>query len=206
VAGGSIVGKRGAGWLVITWPPALAAFLAAPAWLGPGIISDDPARLTIRLALLYYALALGLMLVLRRDDWEGATPRGRLTRWAWTLGWLTFLVHLAAAFHYYHHWSHTDARERTAEIGGFSGGIYFSYLFTLLWTADVAWWWLSPGSYAARRPLIDRALHSYMLFMVFNATVIYETGFIRWAGISGMAILGILAVVRLARQPQPRDI
>jgi hypothetical protein len=211
VASSSIAAERGAGWLAATWPLALFAFLAAPVWLGSLDVGDDRTRLTVRLALLYYALALALMLFLRRDDWEARTPRGRLTRCAWTLAWLTYLLHLAAAFHYYHHWSHTDAMERTGRISGFDGGIFVSHLFTLLWTADVAWWWLRPLSYASRPLAIGVVLHSFMLFIVFNATVVYETGFIRWAGATGIAVLGgmglmRLRAIRLARQPRPGSV
>jgi hypothetical protein len=208
LASGSVVAERGGGWLAVTWPPALAVFLTCPLWLGSGDIGDDRTRLTVRLALLYYALALGLMLFLRRLDWEARTSRGRLARCAWTLAWLTYLVHLAAAFHYYHHWSHADAMKRTAEIGGFWGGIFVSHLFTGLWTADVAWWWLRPAAYASRPAAIGGALHSFMLFVVFNATLVYETGFIRWASAVGFGVLGSLVVARwrvveLAEQPRP---
>jgi hypothetical protein len=221
VASGSTVAERGAGWLAVTWPLGLAASLAAPVWLwsvqtyaDPGAsidpVGDGRTRLTVRLALLYYALALGLMLFLRREDWEARTPAGRLARCAWTLGWLSYLVHLTAAFHYYHHWSHADAVERTGKVSGFGGGIFVSHLFTLLWTADVAWWWLRPGGYAARSGAVGTTLHGFMLFIVFNATMVYETGFIRWAGAAGLAVLGVLALLRLrssaARQPQAGDI
>ena len=48
----------------------------------------------------------------------------------------------------------------------------------------MAVWWLRPLWYARRSAWIDRALHGLMLFIVFNATIVYETGFIRWAGVA----------------------
>ena len=39
-------------------------------------------------------------------------------------------------------------------------------------------------------------LHGFMAFMVFNATVVYETGSIRWAGAVGFVVLGALIVRR----------
>src|SRR5262245_10355070 len=87
------------------------------------------------------------------------------------------------AFHHYHGWSHTRAVEHVRDVSGVGEGIYASHLFTLLWTLDVAWWWLSPGSYATRPGWVDRGLHGFLFFMIFNATVVYEEGFIRWAGL-----------------------
>ena len=58
-----------------------------------------------------------------------------------------------------------------------------SYLFTLLWAGDALWWWGSPLTYAIRSRWLTRALHAFMLFIVFNGMVVYETGPIRWAGL-----------------------
>ncbi len=140
-------------------------------------------RNTVRLSLAWYAAALIMMLRLQRGEWTAATPQGRLARWCWTWAVVVFLVHLAMAFHFYHGWSHADAFERTRQVSGTGEGIYTSYLFTLLWVADAAWWWIRPAAYAARSPWIDRLLHAFMLFIVFNGMVVYEQGFIRYAGL-----------------------
>ena len=52
----------------------------------------------------------------------------------------------------------------------------------LLWIVDAAWWWLSPTSYAHRSSWISRAIHAFMLFIVVNATMIFETGIVRVMG------------------------
>lgn len=153
----------------------------------------DPGELltrnTIRVALAWYFAALGLMMRLDQCGWRAATPLGRLARWCWTWAVTCFLVHVALAFHFYHHWSHQAAFERTRRISDFGEGIYFSYLFALAWTADAFCWWLAPIRYAARSSWIDRLLHGFMLFMVFNGMIVYETGPIRWAGIVLFAAL-----------------
>jgi hypothetical protein len=87
-------------------------------------------------------------------------------------------------FHHYHHWSHADAVEHTEAVSGFGRGIYVSHLFTLVWTADVLSWWLQSARRALRPSWIDWLLHGFMAFVIFNATVIYETGPIRWAGLT----------------------
>ncbi|HEY2839585.1 MAG TPA: hypothetical protein VGJ26_10565 [Pirellulales bacterium] len=148
-------------------------------------------RNTVRLSLFWYATAICLMMRLRLEDWRGTTALGRIARWCWTLGLVTFLVHLGVAFHFYHQWSHAHAFDHTREVSGIGEGIYISYLFTWLWAADVAWWWTSPVTYVGRTPWIGRALHPFMLFIVFNGMVIYESGPIRWVGLVMFAVLAV---------------
>jgi Ca2+/Na+ antiporter len=154
-------------------------------------VGDTLTRYTVRLSLAWYAAALCLLMRLRARDWSATTYSGQLARWCWTWAWMCFLVHLFMAFHYYHHWSHNDAFERTRRISGAGEGLYVSYLFTWLWTLDVIAWWLWPARYAARPVVVDRALHGFMLFIVFNSMVVFETGMIRWAGLVMFAMLAI---------------
>jgi hypothetical protein len=178
-----------------TWIVVLAAIIVFPYATDSTSAGDDLTRNTVRLALGYYAVAAALMLLLRPAEWTGP-GRGRLARACWTLAWAAYLVHLAMAFHFYHHWSHGDAVRHTREVSGFGEGIYFSHLFTLLWVADVAVWWLWPKAYATRRPWIGISLHAFMTFVIFNATVVYETGPIRWAAILVYGGLSTLAIYR----------
>jgi hypothetical protein len=171
-------------WLMtILGLASLIALFGIPGILSSGNPGDDLVRLTVRLSLCYYALALTMMLLLRPADWGAATVRGSLARWCWTWAWLIYVVHVACAFHFYHHWSHADAVRHTALVSGFGPGIFASHLFTLAWGFDVAAWWLAPAWYARRPAWMSRTLHAFMLFIVFNATIVYETGPIRWAGV-----------------------
>jgi hypothetical protein len=140
-------------------------------------------RNTVRLSLLYYVIALTLMISLRRDEWQVENPRGFLTRWCWTLAWAAFAIHVGVAIQLYHHGSHAEAVQHTQDASGFGPGIYVSHLFTLLWTTDVAVWWLRPRWYARRSPSIDRVLHTFLLFLWFCGTIVYETGLIRAVGV-----------------------
>ncbi len=146
-------------------------------------------RNTVRLSLAWYFASLVLMMRLDRAGWRAETAAGRIARWCWTWGIVCFLVHVGMAFHYYHHWSHADAFERTRRISGLGEGIYFSYLFGLVWAADAVWWWIAPSRYMARSRWIDASLHGFMLFMVFNGMIVFETGPIRWAGVIVFAAL-----------------
>jgi hypothetical protein len=175
---------------------ALSSFgsLAAVVVLTVAIASNSGEMLTrntVRLSLFWYAVALCLMMRLNAADWLAMSTAGRLARWCWTWALVIFLVHVMMAFHFYHDWSHADALERTRQISGVGEGLYANYLFALLWTVDVGYWWLRPARYAARSPWIDRGLHGFMLFMVFNSMVVFGTGTIRWAGLLIFASLGI---------------
>lgn len=175
----------------------LALLAAVIAWSTalPDDVGETLTRNTVRLSLTWYSVALCLMMRLTASDWLAASTIGRLARWCWTWALICFLVHLGMAFHYYHHWSHAAAFEHTRQLGGVGEGIFMSYLFTCLWIADVGWWWARPKQYADRSPWLDRLLHAFMLFMVFNGTVVFESGLIRWAGLVLFAVLSAVWLV-----------
>jgi len=175
------------------WLALLDAIFLVPMWTHDAAAGDWLIRYTVRLALLFYAVAVLLMLWPRRDD--GAVRL--LARDAWSLAWLAYLVHLVFAMKFAHHWSHAEAVRHTQERSGFGAGIWFSHFFTLVWTLDVGWWWLSPVSYARRPAWISWPLHAYMAFIIFCGTVVYETGFIRWAGVVMFALLSAAVLYRV---------
>jgi hypothetical protein len=158
------------------------------------LLIADPTRATIRLALVFYALAVVLMPWLGEAGRRAGTGPGRAVRLAWLLGCLVYLAHVALAFHFHHDWSHTQAMRHVAERSGFGPGIFLSYLFTLAWSGDAGWWLLAPASHARRPAWVDGVLHAFLFFMVFNATVVFETGPVRWGGV----VLSLLAACSLA--------
>jgi len=167
---------------------------------------DGQTRNMIRLSLAWYAAALGLMMFMRPADWPAQTRLGRAARWCWTWGAACFVVHVLLAFHYFHHWSHTQAFEHTRAVSGVGEGLYVSYLFTCLWVADASFWWLAPRRYAARSVWLDRLLHGFMLFMVFNGTVVFETGPIRWVSLVVLAVLGVMWMLSRGTVSSPSEI
>jgi hypothetical protein len=163
---------------------------------------------TIRLALACFVAYLAGWLVVGSRR-EGAAPWPRLARWVWTLGCLLFVVHVACAFQYYHGWSHAAAFEKTAaeteQLLGvrFGEGIYFSYLFLLLWVVDVIGLWVWPAAGWQRfptnspRPVIAAVqwtLIGYLFFIAFNGAIVFEDGPTRWIGIGACLVLGGLAL------------
>jgi hypothetical protein len=152
-------------------------------------------RWTARFAMFLYALALALRLAShKRRGWM------TLSRQAATMGFLVYLAHVACAFQFVHYWRHTAAYAATARqtyetVGlDWGGGLYFNYFFTLIWGADVCWWWLARDRYEARPRVIEWPVQGFLAFMAFNATVIFATGPTRWLGIAASVILAILAM------------
>jgi hypothetical protein len=140
-----------------------------------------------RAAFLLYACALA--------GWLSGKPRA--ARLAWTCGFVVYLSHVAAAFQFHHHWSHAAAyaetARQTAELAGvrWGWGIYLNYLFTLVWACDAIWIWWSPQTHRWRPRWISAAIHSFMAFLFFNATVVFVSGPVRWLGLTVTAALGI---------------
>ena len=162
-------------------------------------------RWTIRIALVFYVLAVAGEFQSSRGQ-----HRKHLARWAWTLGCGFYLAHVAAAFQFFHGWSHAaayrDTARQTAEVIGldWGGGLYFNYTFTMLWFADVVWWWYAPESRRMRSPKATLALHGFFAFMVFNATVVFEAGVLRWLGLAALCLLGMLGLVAAHRRKPSR--
>ena len=132
---------------------------------------------TARAAFLSYVAALALRIA-SREKAIGQT--------LWTAGCMVFLLHVICAFQFVHHWSHADALAatagQTAAATGINwgGGLYFNYLFTVLWLGDVAWWWLARRGYESRPRPVTWTVHGFMAFMMFNATVVFGHGAARW--------------------------
>lgn len=164
---------------------------------------------TIRLALVGYVAYVGGGLV---SFWSNRPHLGRLV---WSVACGLFVVHVACAFHFYHRWSHAVAWETTAaetkqQLGfAFGDGIYFSYLFLLLWVLDVLWLWTSgsrPGCAAQSATAVPQSsnktpwwrvwVHVFLFFIALNGAVVFESGPTRWAGFAAIMGLAALAGVR----------
>ena len=132
-----------------------------------------------------------------RQPGDGAfSPRW--SRLAWTTGCGFYLAHFVSAFTYFFHWSHAEAyvftaRTTAAVVGlDWGGGLYINYVFTLVWVADVGRWWTN----RPRPHWIGWAVHFFMGFIAFNATVVFASGFSRCFGIASCLLL---VVVRIGR-------
>ena len=122
----------------------------------------------------------------------------RWVRLAWTIGCAALLAHFAVAFHFYHSWSHQsaylDTARQTAKViaVNWGGGIFINYAVATLWFADVVWWWVAGVSSYRRRPwLLTLLWHGFLLFIIFNATVVFKDGIVRWIGVVVSVSLGL---------------
>lgn len=102
-------------------------------------------------------------------------PRLKYRRWLWAAGCLLTLFHIVLAMHAGHGWSHEAAYRHTAEVGGVGEGVYVNYLFAGVWLADVLWMWVTPTAYRHRPRWVGFAVHGFLAFVVFNATVVFGT-------------------------------
>ena len=122
---------------------------------------------------------------------------GWLVRDVWRMGAVIFLLHVLAAFHFEHQWSHAEAYRHTAEqteaaIGWNSGfGLYLNYFTLVWWVVDAATNWIPFPISGKTRRRYRIVFHAYFGFMVFNATVIF--------GPWGWRIVGVLLVLLIAR-------
>jgi hypothetical protein len=136
-------------------------------------------------------LALSLYVSSQLAGRAGARARSAFTasRWLNTLGCAAFLAHVAAAFHFYHDWSHSHAyaetARQTAEFTGrhWGGGLYLNYLFALIWLGESAWSWVGARSFLQRPKRVTWSVRGCFLFMMFNGAVVFVPGPARWFGL-----------------------
>lgn len=122
--------------------------------------------------------------------------RPRAARWASTLGLFLLVGHTALAFQIRYAWSHAlaareTARQTEALVGwSFGAEVFVNYLFLLVWSVDVAWWWLSAETYRQRPPALTRFIRGFFLLMFANGAVVFVHGPLRLLGAA--AVLGVV--------------
>ena len=146
---------------------------------------DFLTRSTIWISIVAYTVGCVVFAIAR-----GRAELDRWTRVAWTIGCAALLAHYICAFQFVHAWSHAavyaDTARQTAEVFGikFGGGVFVNYALAILWIGDVTWWWFAGlGSYRRRPWLLILIWHSFLIFIIFNATVVFANGLTRWIGI-----------------------
>jgi hypothetical protein len=160
-------------------------------------------RATIWLTIIAYAIGSAFFALPEKVRW-----RDHATRLAWTIGCISLIAHLVCAFQFYHGWSHSaayldTARQTDSVVGlNWGGGLFINYGLLVAWMADLAWWWLSGlNSYRNRSWPLIAAWHSFLIFIIFNATVVFKDGVVRWLGL-GFCILLVFMWIVIARRKQ----
>lgn len=141
-------------------------------------------KITIWVTIAGYTAGAAAVFARRGHGWD------RAARAAWTVACIALIAHAACAFHFYHGWSQTaaylDTARQTDEVFGldWGGGLYVNYALLVLWVTDVIFWWRDGLDAYRRRPRpLMAAWHGLLIFIFFNATVVFKTGFVRWAGL-----------------------
>lgn len=128
-----------------------------------------------------------------------------VTRVAWTIACACLIAHFVSAFQFYHGWSHAsayrDTARQTAEVVGLNSGagLFVNYALLTGWIVDVGWWWLGGLDSYRRRPWpLVVVWHAFLVFIIFNATVVFKDGLVRWLGLAVCAILSLawISIVR----------
>jgi hypothetical protein len=164
-------------------------------------------RATIWIAIFGYTFGSVIFaLSRRRNRWDSAA------RIVWTIACLSLIAHVVCAFQYYHFWSHDavyreTARQTEAVVGlNWGGGVFINYGLVLGWIVDIFWWWMSGIESYRRRPWpLIAVWHGFLIFIIFNATVVFKAGTVRWVGlcVSLSLLVAWLVTVRqwLSRSP-----
>ena len=154
-------------------------------------------RWTARLAVLCYVARLYC-----ETDRRPSVSSRYAARWCWTIGCLWFTLHVVAAFHFIHHWSHSHTIEstarRTAEMTGWNSGVglYVNEMFLFLWITDTILWW-HDLSWTNNRG-IYWGIQSIFAFLMFQATVVFGPPF--WKPVGFLLIVMILGRVFKLRE------
>ena len=158
-------------------------------------------RSTIWISILSYAVGCVVFAMASRQ-----TQLDRWVRLAWTIGCAALILHFISAFQFFHSWSHesayVDTARQTAAVFriNWGGGLFINYAVASLWFADVAWFWFAGVNSYRRRPwLLTLAWHSFLIFIIFNATVVFKDGMTRWIGLLVCLTL-CLSWVSISRQ------
>ncbi len=125
---------------------------------------------------------------------------GLAVRVMWTLSFLFFVLHVAASFHFVHHWSHREAYLATAKETGelmgveFGEGVYFNYLFLAAWASHLWFTWFPAPANNLFVRTAQQIFLLYMSFIAFNGVVVFKSGWLRTIGIVATVALVAIAV------------
>lgn len=167
----------------------LAAVEIAESW------GEHASLWAIRMAI----VAMFVTFALQLRGWKETSPA---VRNIWFFGAISALVHSVGALLAFHGGSHQAALQATAEqtqaLMGFSfgAGLYFNYVFVLIWLIDAIVRMVSPRAYSGWGLAYRGFVYGFLGFIAFNGTVVFKSGWIQAISLTGIAGLLILAGIR----------
>jgi len=115
----------------------------------------------------------------------------RIARIAWSIACTSLFAHLISGYQFFYGWSHrtayADTARQTEEVVGLAwgGGLFINYALLIVWTIDLAVWWRNGlNSYRKRPWPLIAVWHWFLIFIIFNATVVFKNGLVRWLGLA----------------------
>ena len=135
-----------------------------------------------------------LLFVLGEAGKRGGRPCRSAWR-LWALGAVLCAVHMLIAMGIRHGWSHQSAIESTAAqtqaVYGLNwgAGVYVNYAFVAAWVTELIWWRASPATYFSRPSFATWSVRTFYLIVLFNAAVVFASGFRAPAGLVLIASL-----------------
>jgi hypothetical protein len=163
------------------------------------MVEEMLVRWTARLAVSCYVARL-----MCDAEYRRTTLSPQSARWWWTIGCGWFVMHVIAAFHFEHGWSHSSAFESTARktaamTGWNSGwGLYINEAFLCLWITDTILWWRNLSWPDNRR--IYWAIQGIFAFLMIQATAIFGPLF--WKPV--VLLVVVILWIRVLRSRQIR--
>ncbi|QEF97933.1 hypothetical protein Mal15_19790 [Stieleria maiorica] len=130
------------------------------------------------------------------DSHVGNRARQRVYCFAWLFGSVMITLHILASYGLAYGWSHAAAIAATAKeserVTGIRAGwgVYVNLAFAAIWMG-----YSTAMAIRGRRwQGIDRAVFWFTAAIVLSATVIFETGPVRWLSVAGfIGLMGSLA-------------
>jgi hypothetical protein len=156
-------------------------------------------RATIWVSIVGYTLGSILFALSRGgSSSQGKAQWDSIARVVWTVACASLIAHFISAFQFYHGWSHAaayrDTARQTEELFGLNwgGGLFINYALMIVWMVDISWWWRSGlDSYRKRPWPLVAAWHGFLIFIIFNATVVFGEGVVRWVGCAICLLLAL---------------
>jgi len=126
---------------------------------------------------------------------RGKNRPASLTKWVWAGACDFYFLHIFAAFHFQHHWSHTAAVRHVAEqsqqlIGKpVEAGIWLNYALLITWAVDAGWLIVDEVGFLKRNKIISWAIHGFIIFMFINGAIIFAPDVVRWPSLAAFIFL-----------------
>jgi hypothetical protein len=130
----------------------------------------------------------------------------RALRVATTMAAVCLTLHLICAFHFVHDWSQLEAKEHIARVTAratgikWGGGVWFNY-------ATLGLLWFEAARPSRRRAwprgkadLAGLVIEGWLVFMFFNAMVVFAATPARWGGAALFVALAVAACAAGIRQ------